>query len=103
MHGRSLCLGKPFRHNTEALADSLLITGASQLLTLRGHGPRRGDSLSNLGLVKDGALLARDGLIAAVGTKAEVEKLAEARAADKIDVDGRVVAPGCVDSHTHLV
>jgi len=85
------------------LADSLLITGASQLLTLRGRGPRRGSSLSNLGLVKDGALLVRDGLIAAVGTSAEVEKLPEARTAEKLDLGGRVALPGFVDSHTHLI
>jgi imidazolonepropionase len=86
-----------------AVADSFLITGASQLLTLRGSGPRRGDSLSNLGLIEDGALLVRDGLIAAVGTRAIVEKLPEARAAEKIDLGGRVALPGFVDSHTHLV
>src|SRR5216684_2996051 len=89
--------------NTEALANSLLITGASQLLTLRGSGARRGDSLSNLELIKDGAVLAREGLIAAVGTRAEVEKLSEARAAEKLDLGGRVALPGFVDSHTHLI
>ena len=85
------------------MADSLLICGASQLLTLRGHGPRRGDSLSNLGSIEGSALLARDGLIAAVGTRAEVEKLPEARAAEKIDLGGRVALPGFVDAHTHLI
>ena len=85
------------------MADSLLITGASQLLTLRGSGARRGDSLSSLGLIKDGALLVRDGLIAAVETRAEVEKLPEARTAEKIELGGRVALPGFVDSHTHLV
>jgi imidazolonepropionase len=85
------------------LADSLLITGAVQLVTLRGSGARRGDSLSNLGLIKDGALLLRDGLIAAVGTRAEVEKLPEARGAERLDLGGRVALPGFVDSHTHLV
>jgi imidazolonepropionase len=85
------------------LADSLLITGASELLTLRGGGSRRGDFLSNVGLIKDGALLVRDGLIAALGTRAEVEKLSEARAAEKLDLGGRVALPGFVDSHTHLV
>jgi imidazolonepropionase len=85
------------------LANSLLITGASQLLTLRGSGARRGDSLSNLELIKDGAVLAREGLIAAVGTRAEVEKLSEARAAEKLDLGGRVALPGFVDSHTHLI
>jgi imidazolonepropionase len=85
------------------LADSLLITSASQLLTLRGHGPRRGDSLSKLGLIQDGALLVRDGLIAVVGSRSEVEKLPEARGAEKLDLGGRVALPGFVDSHTHLV
>jgi imidazolonepropionase len=85
------------------LADSLLITGASQLLTLGGRGPRRGDFLSNLGIIKDGVLLVRDGLIAAVGTRAEVEALPEARAAEKLDLGGRAALPGFVDSHTHLI
>jgi len=85
------------------LTDSLLITGASQLLTLCGRAPRRGSSLSNLGLIKNGALLVRDGAIAAVGAQAQVEALAEARAAEKLDVGGRVALPGFVDSHTHLI
>ncbi len=45
----------------------------------------------------------RDGLIAAVGTRAKVEALPEAGAAEILDVDGRVVLPGFVDSHTHLI
>jgi imidazolonepropionase len=73
------------------------------LLTLRGRGPRRGRSLSNLGLIKDGALLVRDGVIAAVGTQTQVEALPEARAAEKLDLGGRVALPGFVDSHTHLI
>ncbi len=85
------------------LSGSLLITGASQLLTLRGRGPRRGAALSNLGIVKDGAVLVRDGRIAAVGVRSKVEALAEARGAKKLDVGGRVVLPGFVDSHTHLI
>ncbi len=91
------------RHNTEDLPGSLLITGASQLLTLRGRGPRRGNSLSNLGIIEDGALLVRDGVIAAVGTRAQVEALPEARAAEKLELGGRVALPGFVDSHTHLI
>jgi imidazolonepropionase len=81
----------------------LLITGASQLLTLRGRVPRRGKALSDLGILRDGALLIRDGVIAAVGTGSEIESLPESRPAEKIDVGGRVVLPGFVDSHTHLI
>jgi imidazolonepropionase len=96
-------LGWSIRHKTRALSTSLLITGASQLLTLRGSGPRRGTELANLGVIKDGALLVRDGLIAAVGTRAKIEALPEAAAAEKLDLGGRVVLPGFVDSHTHLI
>jgi imidazolonepropionase len=85
------------------LPNSLLITGASQLLTLRGSAPRRGNSLSNLGLMKNGAVLVGEGEIAAVGTRAQVEVLPEARAAEKLDLGGRVALPGFVDSHTHLI
>jgi len=85
------------------LSDSLLITGASQLLTIAGRVPRRGRALSNLGIVRDGAVLVRDGAIAAVGTTAKLEKLAAARKAEKLDVGGRVILPGFVDSHTHLI
>ena len=72
-------------------------------MTLCGSGPRRGDSLSNLGIIKDGALLVRDGVIEDIGTRAEMEALPEARSAEKLDVGGRVVLPGFVDSHTHLI
>lgn len=85
------------------MANSLLIIGASQLLTLRGSAARRGASLSKIGVIRDGALLVRDGLIVAVDTRAKIESLPEARMAEKLDVGGRVVLPGFVDAHTHLI
>jgi imidazolonepropionase len=99
----TLCDRPRFGHTIGALSNSLLITGASQLLTLRGRGPRRGKALTNLGIIKDGAVLIRDGVIAAVGPRVKVEVLAEARAAERFDAGGRVVLPGFVDSHTHLI
>jgi imidazolonepropionase len=80
-----------------------LITGCSQLLTLRGPAPRRGRTLSDLGTIRDGALLLQDGMILAAGPRRTIERRREARLAKKIDVGGRVVIPGFVDSHTHLV
>jgi imidazolonepropionase len=81
----------------------LLITGCSQLLTLRGPVPRRGRALGELAIIRDGAMLVRGGRIAAVGTRREIERLREAQRAKKVDLGGRVVLPGFVDSHTHLI
>jgi imidazolonepropionase len=81
-----------------------LVRGARQLLTLHGpSGPRRGTDLRNLGLIQDGAVLIVDGLIRDVGSSRRVENLALARQADEIDATGRVVMPGFVDSHMHIV
>jgi imidazolonepropionase len=81
----------------------VLVRGARQLLTLRGpSGPRRGAALKELGIIIGGAVLIEDGLITHVGPASRIENLAEAREAEEIDADGRVVMPGFVDSHTHL-
>ena len=85
------------------MSTSLLITGASQIVTLCGGGPRRGKALREVGLVERGALLISNGRIVAVGPSAKVEKLAAATDAQKLDVGGRIVLPGFVDSHTHLI
>jgi imidazolonepropionase len=78
----------------------MLIHSASQLLTLAG-GPQRGTDLGRLGIIPDGAVLLRGGQIAALGTTREL------RAAypdePPLDAAGKVVLPGFVDPHTHLI
>jgi imidazolonepropionase len=85
------------------VGDSLLISGASQIVTVRGRAPRRGNQLLNIGVVRDGAILVRDGEIIAVGPSSQIERLKESKKAEKMDVGGRVVLPGFVDAHTHLI
>ncbi len=80
-----------------------LITGCSELVTLEGPAPRRGRELGDLGIVRDGALLITGDRIAAVGPRSRIARLREARSAQRLDLNGRVVLPGFVDSHTHLV
>jgi imidazolonepropionase len=87
---------------TPTTHDLLLVRHAGQLLTLSGSaGPRRGAQLRDLGIIENGAVLIRDGTILAAGPASEVEK--DAHRAIEIDAAGRVVMPGFVDSHTHLV
>jgi imidazolonepropionase len=81
----------------------LLITGCSELVTLRGRLPRRGRALGDLRIIRDGALLIRGDRIAAVGQRSRIERLRTARRCEKLDLGGRVVLPGFVDSHTHLI
>jgi imidazolonepropionase len=70
---------------------------------MRSRGPRRGAALANVDVIRDGAILVRDGMIAAVGPSSKIEKLPESKKAEKVDVGGRAVLPGFVDAHTHLI
>ena len=54
-----------------------------------------------LGLIARGAIAAKDGRIAYVGPEADLP--AGADAAETIRLDGRLVTPGLIDCHTHLV
>lgn len=84
--------------------NAILVRGARQLLTLRGHsGARRGSELRDIGLIQDGAVLIRDGLVEEIGTTRRLENCVAAKGAVEIDATGRVVMPGFVDSHTHLI
>jgi len=69
-------------------------TGAT-LATMAGDTP--------FGLIDDGAVAVKDEVIAWVGRTAELPGPADDLADETIDCDGRVVTPGLVDCHTHLV
>src|ERR1043166_8866373 len=80
----------------------LALLHASQLVTLAGpRHPRVGKELSELGIIRDGGILIRDGKIDIVGPSAEIEK--KSGDAEIVDLGGRVAMPGFVDAHTHLV
>jgi imidazolonepropionase len=53
------------------------------------------------GLIEDGAVAARDGRIAWAGPAAALP--GDIDAAETIDLGGRLVTPGLIDCHTHLV
>lgn len=78
----------------------MLIIHASQLLTLTKQ-PQRGTHLGRLGIIPDGAVHIVDGYIAEVGTSPDL--LAAHPHEPILDAGGRVVMPGFVDPHTHLL
>lgn len=80
-----------------------IVHGASELLTLdHGRdGPVTGTAMRDLCAIPDGAVAIRDGRIVAVGTTDGI--LAAYDADSRLDAAGRVVMPGFVDPHTHLV
>jgi imidazolonepropionase len=57
--------------------------------------------MSELAVIRDGGMLIREGKIEIVGSSEEVAQ--NARDVEIIDAGGRVVLPGFVDAHTHLV
>ena len=82
--------------------NSLAVLHASQLVTLAGpNRPRSGAEMLELAIIPDGGVLVRDGRVGIVGTSDEIEK--NAGNAEVVDAGGRVVLPGFVDAHTHLV
>jgi imidazolonepropionase len=85
------------------MATDLVVHSSQQLLTLASpSGPKRGPAMRELGIIEHGAVAVRDGRIILVGHTESV--LAEAgNAATMIDASGKVVLPGFVDPHTHVV
>ena len=79
------------------------LVNCSQLVTLSGaKRPRVGAGMRELAIIHDGAMLIRDGKIEAAGHRSQVEALLNSDT-QMIDAGGRVVTPGFVDAHTHLV
>ncbi|MCE5196805.1 MAG: imidazolonepropionase [Negativicutes bacterium] len=74
------------------------------LVSCAGHGsePITGEALQDAGVQSGMAVAVKDGLIYEVGREKAILTLADART-KLVDAEGRLVMPGFVDPHTHLV
>ncbi len=78
----------------------LLIYNIGQLITMDvGEGPVRGEALKNFPIFENAALAITDGQIEWIGLSNDNDWNAEY----VINAHGRLVTPGLVDPHTHLV
>src|SRR6202012_489397 len=79
------------------------VVNCGELVTVcGGSSPRTGAQMRDLGIVRNGAMLLRDGVIERTGTSSEIPPLITPDH-DIIDAKGRSVLPGFVDAHTHPV
>jgi imidazolonepropionase len=84
-------------HQIEA---DLIIKNATELLTLSSSFKEE----SGLGIIRNGALAVKNGKIVWIGKTNELSKSwVLKRNGKEIDARGKVVMPGLIDSHTHLV
>ncbi|RNB55821.1 imidazolonepropionase [Brevibacillus gelatini] len=83
------------------------IRHASQLATLAGgsSSPVTGARMNELSIIEDGSVWLENGVIERVGTDAELASAYRERAHEAVIIDaaGKLVTPGLIDPHTHLV
>ncbi|MCB8928399.1 MAG: imidazolonepropionase [Ardenticatenaceae bacterium] len=79
----------------------LLIHSAAQVMTCAADGPKRGAAMQDVGLISDGAVAVKDGRILAIGPTESIRE--RYSAGQTINASGKVICPGFVDPHTHVV
>lgn len=81
----------------------LFISGG-QVVTCKGPAPKIREALRDIGVIENGAVACSHGNIVWVGKADEAPlEVRRARAKDRVHAKGKVVMPGFIDSHTHLV
>ncbi len=78
---------------------NLLLKNIGLLATPSGSAAKRGAEQGSITMMKDAWVLIEDGLVSQVGTGTPPE----APGAQVVDAGGKLVTPGLVDAHTHLI
>ena len=84
------------------MSDRLIIANCT-LVTPRGNKARRGEEMKDLYTLENAFIFVEDGIIKATDAMEHLEALGLSGTAEWLDARGRVVLPGFVDSHTHLI
>lgn len=80
-----------------------LVIRHANIATPQGNIALRGEQMSQLEHIEDGAVVIEDGIITYVGKDDDRPSLPEGKCYEEIDACGNAVLPGFVDSHTHLI
>lgn len=80
----------------------LIIKNTSQVVTCRSNGKaKKGSQMQDVGVIENGAIAIQDGKISAIDS---LEEILNKYVSDKtIDANCKVVTPGFVECHTHIV
>ena len=81
----------------EKIKADLLIDNAAEVITCVSTAD------DSLGRISNGVVAVADGRILATGTRSAVEQHIDLSGADVVNAEGKIVVPGFVDCHTHLV
>lgn len=80
----------------------LVVHSIDQLITVRGRNAlRQGREMSDVEIIENGFLVVENGKFVAIG--AGDGYLEYQKKATMVNAKGRIVTPGLIDSHTHLV
>lgn len=82
---------------------NIIIKNASQLVTCSGFTAKKGQEMSDLSIIQNGTVIVTDGIISFVGKDSDCPPLSDFPDHKVIDVTGKAVLPGFVDSHTHFI
>lgn len=82
---------------------NIVLKNASELVTCSGFEKKHGKEMSNLHVIRDGAVVIKNGIIEKVGKTEDVLKNFDLTGYEIVDCSGKTITPGFVDSHTHLV
>ena len=81
----------------------IFIKNAAELVTCSGFKAKAGKEMSDLKVIKNGAVIIENGIIKAVGTTAELAAQYREEDYQVLDATNKAVLPGFIDSHTHFV
>ncbi|MEG0260498.1 MAG: imidazolonepropionase, partial [Lysinibacillus sp.] len=92
---------------TEKIKKAVWIQNISQLVTMASDkkGPRVREEMRELGIIEGGSVWIESGVIRGLGTTRDMiqKYLHRAAEADIVDATGKILTPGLIDPHTHVV